>query len=82
MEKHWVLTHKDKQALGVYERKLLRKIFGTIKILGEYWIRYNTELYEFYADIDVIQHINVQILRWTGHVVRIDGGALAKEVFK
>ena len=32
----WVLTDKDKQALGVFERTILRKMFGAIKILAEY----------------------------------------------
>ena len=32
----WVLTDKDKHALGVLERKILRKMFGAIKILAEY----------------------------------------------
>ena len=42
----WVLTDRDKQALGVFEKKILRKIFDPVKILDEYRIRYNTELYE------------------------------------
>ena len=78
----WVLSDRDKQALGVFERKILRKVFGPVKIHDEYRIRYNHELYELYADIDVLQRINVQRLRWLGHVVRMKDGAPAKEVFK
>ena len=48
----------------------------------EYRIKYNTELYELYADIDIIQRINVQTLRWLGHVVRMDDGTPAEEVFQ
>ena len=35
-----------------------------------------------YADIDVIQRMNVQILRWLGQVLRMYDGAPATEVYK
>ena len=71
-----------KKALGVFENKFLRKIFGPLQILDEYRIRYNTDLYELFADIDVIQRIDVQRLRWLGYVVRMYDRSLAKEVFE
>ena len=46
----WVLTDRDKQELGVFEKKILRKIFGPVKILEEHRIRYCTTL-----SCDIIQ---------------------------
>ena len=78
----WVLTDRDKQVLGVFEKKILRKIFGPVQILEEYRIRYNTDLYELYVDIGIIQCINIEILRWLGHIVQMDDGAPGKEVLQ
>ena len=63
------------------KRKVLRKIFGPIRIGNDYRIRTNQELYELFNDMDIAQRINIQRLRWLGHVVRMDEYAPAKRVF-
>ena len=77
----WVVTQSDAAALGVFERKVLRKIFGPLRVGDDYRIRMNHELYELYDDIDVVQRISQQQLRWLGHVVRMDENAPARKVF-
>ena len=77
----WVVTQSDAAALGVFERKVLRKIFGPLRVGDDFRIRMNHELYELYDDIDVVQRISQQQLRWLGHVVRMDENAPAKKVF-
>ena len=76
-----MLTDRDKQALGVFEKKIIRELIDPVTVLDEYRIRNDTEMYELYADIDIIQRINVQRLRCLGHVVRMDDRATAKDVF-
>ena len=44
-------------------------------------IRFNSELYELLNDIDILQRINIQRLRWLGHVVRMEEYAPARRVF-
>ena len=39
------------------------------------------ELYERLNDIDVVQRINIQRLRWLGHVVRMEEDATARREF-
>ena len=78
----WVVSQSDAAALGVFERKVLRKIFGPVRVGEDYRSRMNHELYELYADIDVVQRIAIQRLRWLGHVVRMDEEAPAKKVFE
>jgi len=77
----WTVTQSDAAALGVFERKILRKIFGPIRVGGDYRIRWNDELYELYGDIDIVKRINVSRLRWLGHVVRMEEQAPARRAY-
>jgi len=50
----WVISKPDKDRLGVFERKVLRAIFGPTNDNGEWRIKYNDELYTLYKDSDII----------------------------
>jgi len=39
----WVLSNSDEAILGVFERKILRAIFGPTNDNGEWRIKYNNE---------------------------------------
>ena len=67
----------DEKVLGTFARKILRNIFGSICVNGEYRIRMNHELYEQYDDVELARRVKIQRLRWLGHVVRMDGQAPA-----
>lgn len=77
----WTMTQSDAAALGVFERKILRKIFGPICVGDAYRIRWNDELYELYDDVDIVQRINIQRLRWLGHIARMDETTPARAAF-
>ena len=62
----WTLLSTDAAALRVFERKVLRKIFGPVRVGDDFRIRFNRELYELLNDIDVVYRINSQRL----HVAR------------
>ena len=55
----WTLLSTDAVALRVFERKVLRKTFGPVRVGDDYRIRFNSELYELLNDIDVVQRINI-----------------------
>ena len=76
-----ILLSTDAAALRVFERKVLRKIFGPVRVVDDFRIRFNSELYELLNDMDVGQRINIQRLRWLGHVVRMEEDAPARRVF-
>ena len=44
-------------------------------------IRFNSELYETLNGIDIVQHINIQRLRWLGNIARMKEDASARRVF-
>ena len=78
----WTLTSSDEQALGVFERKILRKIYEPFCDRGEWRIRWNQELYDIYDDFDVLKRIKIQRLRWLGHVAPMDNSNPVRKVFE
>ena len=77
----WTLTRESENALGVFERKILRQIFGAVNIDGEWRRRYNSELYQLYRDVDIVKKLKVRRLQWFGHVQRMPDDATAKRVY-
>ncbi len=54
----------------MFERKILRAIFGLVQERGCWRTRYNFELYRLYRQPQAIQLIRSNRLRWLGHVWR------------
>jgi len=58
-----------KNKLMVFERKLLRKIFGPTKERDVTWrIKTNDELHELIRHENIINHAKAQRLSWFGHL--------------
>jgi hypothetical protein len=64
-----VLTKKGELQLAVFERKVLRKIFGPIRDTDKWRRRYNEELYQLYAEPEIVKWIRSARLRWAGDIV-------------
>jgi hypothetical protein len=75
----WVLSKSDENILKVFEKKILRAIFGPTNEHGEWRIKYN-ELYTLYKESDVVTHIKINRLRWAGHVIRLEEQNPARRV--
>lgn len=68
----WTLTSECVRMLRVWERKVLRRIYGPVR-MGERWrIRSNQELQDLYGEKDIVAHIKIGRLRWLGHVERME----------
>ena len=52
------MSNTGAAALGLFERKVLRKIFGPVRVGDDYRIRTNRELYELFNNMDVAKRIN------------------------
>jgi hypothetical protein len=65
----WVLSKADELRLGVYERKILRRIYGPICEEATWRSRYNEELYRLYDETDLVTTMKITRLRWAGHIV-------------
>ena len=74
----WVLKELDEQKLAVFERKVLRRIYGPVKE-NEIWRRLHyRELYESFKDLPIVQFIQINRLGWAGHVHRIAEDRMTK----
>ena len=79
----WTLTSSDDQALGVFERKILRKIYEPFCDRVEWRIRWNQELCDIYHDIDIVKRIKIQRLRWRlSYVAGMDSPKPVRKVFE
>jgi Tfp pilus assembly protein PilZ len=66
-----VLTRKDKLTILIWERKVLRRIFGPMCERGCYRIKTN-EVYRIYQELDLVTLIKTLRLKLLGHVNRIE----------
>jgi hypothetical protein len=76
----WDLRKADDLRLGVFERKILRRIYGPI-CEGAIWrSRYNEELYRLYDETGLVTTIRITRLRWAGHIVRMQDNLACKKI--
>jgi hypothetical protein len=65
----------------VYERKILRKIFGPKNETGIWRIKTNQELDEIIKRKNIINFIRAQRLSWLGHIKRMQGTRMVKVIY-
>jgi hypothetical protein len=53
----WVMRRADELRLGVFERKILRRIYGPICGKNILRSRYNDQLYHLYGETDLVTAI-------------------------
>jgi hypothetical protein len=75
----WVLKEAMKQKLLIFERMILRRIFGPSKNMDGSWrIKTNEELNKLIKYKNIVNHIKAQRLGWFGHVYRMENDRLVK----
>ena len=79
----WVLKENIIQKLMIFERKILRKIFGPTKEVNGLWrIKTNEELDELIKWKNIIRFIKSQRLKWLGHVERMPNEREVTRIYK
>jgi hypothetical protein len=84
-------TINNERRLSIFERKILRRIYGPICESGQWRMRYSRELEVLYSEynreLEVLYNepnsvnaIRSSRLRWAGHVVRMDDNELHKKI--
>jgi hypothetical protein len=73
------LSKANEWRLSLFERKVLRCIFGA-KQENEIWRkRYKYELYEIFNDSNTVNYIKVKRLAWAGHLMRMKNDRTLKK---
>ena len=66
------MTAKDENNLRIFERQILRKIFGLVNIDNIWRIRNNMESDELIEGADIVRFIRARRIKWLGHIQRMD----------
>jgi hypothetical protein len=67
----------------IFERKVLRKIYGPTKEKDGTWqIKSNEELNRLTGNKNIINYIKAQRLAWFGHVHRMPDNSMVKKVYE
>jgi len=77
----WTLSKINERWLGLFERRVLRCIFGAKQENGIWRKRYNYELYEMFNDSNIVVHIKVKRLAWAGHLMCVSDERTLKKIF-
>jgi hypothetical protein len=79
----WMLTITDENALRMFERKIIRRIYGPVMENNVWSIIYNEELNTLLKGEDIVRFIlKSQRIRWLGHVERMEDNAMLKRLLK
>lgn len=78
----WTLNQQYANKLLIWERKILRRIFGGIKEGEEWRRRTNEEVYELYKEPPITNIIKQSRLRWLGHLGRMTEERIPRRVFR
>jgi len=72
----WSLTLREVRWLRMFEKRVLRRIFGPKRdeVTGEWRKLHNVELNVLYSSPNIVRVIKSRRLRWAGHVARIGEG--------
>jgi hypothetical protein len=67
------LTLREEHRLRVFERRVLRRIFGPKRdeVTGDWRKLHNEERHNLYSSPNIIKLITSRRMRWAGHVARM-----------
>jgi hypothetical protein len=69
----WSLTLREEHRRGLFENRMLRRIFGLKRdeVIGERRKLHNKELHDLYSSPSIIRIIKARRIIWAGHVARM-----------
>jgi hypothetical protein len=76
----WTLTVEEEKILAIFERKILRKIYGPVEE-NELWrVRRNDELETISKGENILGFIKCQRKRWLGNIERLQDSAVPEKM--
>jgi hypothetical protein len=69
----WSLTLREEHRLEVFEKRVLRKVFGPKRdeVTREWRKLHNEELHDLHSSPSIIRIMKARRMRWAGHVARM-----------
>jgi hypothetical protein len=73
--KTWSLILREEHRLRVFEKRMLRRIFGPKREEDRSWRKlHNDELHSLYSSPNIVKVIKSWRMRWAGHVAHMGEG--------
>jgi hypothetical protein len=71
---NWFLIVREEHRLRVFEKRLLRRIFGPKReeVTGGWGKLHNEDVHNLYSSPIIIRIIKSKSMRWAGHVARME----------
>ncbi|KAI4459961.1 aquaporin transporter [Holotrichia oblita] len=77
------ITNKDAENVRVFERKIIRRIYGPKKINEDQYQRLtNQEIRETLNGYAIVKEIKSKRIRWYGHINRKDEELITRKITK
>jgi hypothetical protein len=69
----WSLTLREERRLGVFENRVLTRVFGPKRdeVTREWRKLHNEELNDLYSLPNIVRVVKSRRMRWAGHVARM-----------
>ena len=74
----WVLSKEDENTLRIFERKVIRRIYGPVIENNTWRIRSISEINKILRGEDLVRYIKSLRLRWMGHVEGMENERIPK----
>jgi len=58
----------------------IRTIYGPIQYKGRWRSRWNSEIYNLYKDLNIVDNIKIRRPGWAGHIIRKEDNRIPKKV--
>jgi hypothetical protein len=55
----WMLTRSNEESFRVFRRKMFQRIYGPVCENGFWCIRYNSESYQLFSELDIVKTIKI-----------------------
>jgi hypothetical protein len=76
------MTSEEMNGLRIFERKIVRRIYGPINEGKSWRIRTSKEIEDILEGTDIVKFIKSLRLRWCGHIERMNNKRMLKKIMK
>jgi hypothetical protein len=65
--------------LNIFQKKIFRRIHGSIQEKGHWRPEWNGKIRSLYKDLNIIDDIKIRRLGWMGHIIKMEEEGIPKK---
>jgi hypothetical protein len=74
------MKKEDENIVRRFERKIIRRIYGSVRQGREWRIRDNENINNIIRKKDIVKYVKARRISWVGHVERMENSRMPKRV--